>query len=89
MTASPRYAVGDVVVAQSSGWQTYSVARDADLQPCAVPPGHDVTAMLGPLGMTGLTAYFGLLDVGRPVAGNTVLVSAAAGFELCALPFFF
>jgi NADPH-dependent curcumin reductase CurA len=38
-----------------------------------------MTAALGPLGMTGLTAYFGLLDVGMPKEGETVLVSAGAG----------
>ncbi|MDQ2754442.1 MAG: NADP-dependent oxidoreductase [Actinomycetota bacterium] len=47
------------------------VTVDADLAP--------LTTYLGALGMPGLTAYFGLLDIGRPVAGETVVVSGAAG----------
>ena len=44
-----------------------------------LPAGTDPATALGVLGTNGLTAYFGLLDVGRPVAGETVVVSAAAG----------
>jgi len=60
-----------------TGWQTYSVHAPAALT--MIPPEHDPIDYLGPLGVNGLTAYFGLLEVGRPRAGETVMVSAAAG----------
>jgi len=68
--------VGTHVVAPT-GWQEYSVhkARDVTL----IPATHDPIHYLGPMGVNGLTAYFGLLDVGQPQPGETVLVSAAAG----------
>jgi NADPH-dependent curcumin reductase CurA len=44
-----------------------------------LPPGVPLTAALSVLGITGMTAYFGLLDVGQPKAGETVVVSGAAG----------
>ena len=67
---------GDLVVCRS-GWQDYSVHPAKDLTKIVddIDPAH----YLGVLGTNGLTAYFGLLDVGRPKAGETVLVSAAAG----------
>jgi len=69
-------AVGAKVVCPT-GWQQYSShAADAI---SVIPENHDPIAYLGPLGINGLTAYFGLLEVGKPVAGDTVLVSAAAG----------
>lgn len=72
----PGFAPGDVVEGDS-GWQDYSVQRGAALGKVEVrgPLSHHLSV----LGITGLTAYFGLLRVGRPVAGETVLVSAAAG----------
>ncbi len=73
----PDFAVGDVVE-ERLGWQEYAVSRgrearkvDATLAP--------ISTALGILGMPGLTAYFGLLEVGRPRPGETVVVSAAAG----------
>jgi NADPH-dependent curcumin reductase CurA len=73
----PRFSRGDPVVGQL-GWQEYAVARGGSLRPVdpAVAP---LTAYLHVLGTTGFTAYFGLLDVGRPRPGDTVVVSAAAG----------
>jgi NADPH-dependent curcumin reductase CurA len=59
-----------------TGWQQY-VIMDGSNQ--MVPDGIDPTAALSVFGVTGMTAYFGLLDVGRPVEGETVLVSGAAG----------
>ncbi len=59
-----------------TGWQQYAV-MDGSNQ--IVPDGIDPTAALSVFGVTGMTAYFGLLEVGRPVAGETVLVSGAAG----------
>ncbi|HSC73981.1 MAG TPA: NADP-dependent oxidoreductase [Gaiellaceae bacterium] len=72
-----RFAPGDVVVGQL-GWQEYAAARGGSLR--RVPPGLEPpTLALHVLGATGLTAYFGLLDVGQPRAGDTVVVSGAAG----------
>ncbi|MBW4085303.1 NADP-dependent oxidoreductase [Paenibacillus sp. S150] len=60
------------------GWQTYAAVDAASLQ--AIDPGLvPVTAALGILGMTGLTAYFGLLHIGKPQPGETVVVSGAGG----------
>ncbi|MED1740178.1 NADP-dependent oxidoreductase [Bacillus swezeyi] len=68
---------GDIVVG-NLGWQEYSAVPETNLQKID-PSLAPVTAYLGILGMTGLTAYFGLLDIGRPKAGETVVVSGAAG----------
>ena len=59
------------------GWQDYAVAPSAML--ARVPDGVEPTHLLGVLGITGLTAYFGLLDLGQPKAGDVVVVSGAAG----------
>ena len=67
---------GDLV-AGPTGWQEYSVHEPAHLR--AIPPGADPALHLGVLGTNGLTAYFGLLEVGQPRPGETVVVSAAAG----------
>lgn len=61
------------------GWQEYALAEGADQSMTVVPPGVDPSVVLGVLGVTGLTAYFGLRDIGRPAPGDTVLVSGAAG----------
>lgn len=67
---------GDLVVCQS-GWQDFSVHRPQQVQKVSddIDPGHH----LGALGTNGLTAYFGLMKLSKPKAGETVLVSAAAG----------
>jgi len=70
-----RYSVG-ATVQGLVGWQQFAVARSG-LQ--VMPDGVQPEAALSIFGITGLTAYFGLLDVGRPEAGETVLVSGAAG----------
>lgn len=75
---SERFAVGTHVVTQA-GWCQYAVAHEKDLLPVMVPPHEDITVALGPLGLTGMTAYFGLFDVGKPQKGQTILISAAAG----------
>lgn len=67
---------GDLVAAPT-GWQEYSVHSADALR--RLPDGDDPALHLGALGTNGLTAYFGLLEVGTPVAGETVVVSAAAG----------
>ena len=71
-----RFAPGDLVVGQL-GWQEYAVARGGSLR--RIPELLDPpTLALHVVGQTGLTAYFGLLDVGRPRPGDTVVVSGAA-----------
>jgi NADPH:quinone reductase len=72
----PRYEPGDHVVGQL-GWQEYAVERAGSLR--KVVPGAPLQANLHVLGANGLTAYFGLFDVGQPRPGDTVVVSAAAG----------
>ncbi|MCT8974322.1 NADP-dependent oxidoreductase [Microbaculum marinisediminis] len=74
---SSRFREGDVVEGYF-GWQQYAAvgAGEARRVPESTLP---VSTALGVLGMTGMTAYFGMLDVGRPVAGETVVVSGAAG----------
>ena len=59
------------------GWQEYAALPAKELT--QIPDGIPLPLALGPLGMTGMTAYFGLLDVAKPKAGETVLVSGAAG----------
>jgi NADPH-dependent curcumin reductase CurA len=63
------------------GWQQYAVVDVAgELLPVRrIPDGVSEEMALSVLGITGLTAYFGMLDVGRPKAGDTVVVSGAAG----------
>lgn len=62
------------------GWQEYATSNGQGLMRMTkIPPGVPLTAALGSLGINGLTAYFGLLDVGRPEKGQTVVVSGAAG----------
>jgi len=73
----PKFLVGDIVVGMT-GWQNYAVTDGAGFG--KVDPGlAPVSTALGVLGMTGLTAYFGLLDVTHPKAGETLVVSGAAG----------
>ena len=73
---SPRFNAGDVVSGMFA-WRLYDVAKAEGLM--KVLPGVPPTTALGVLGPTGLTAYFGLLDIGQPKAGETVVVSGAAG----------
>ncbi len=62
------------------GWQDWAVARPGtSSSPTPVPSGVPVETAMSALGLTGITAYFGLLDVGRPKPGETVVVSGAAG----------
>jgi NADPH:quinone reductase len=72
-----RFARGDTVVGQL-GWQDFAVARGGALRKIDSTLAPPQTA-LHVLGATGLTAYFGLFDVGRPKPGDTVVVSGAAG----------
>jgi NADPH-dependent curcumin reductase len=73
----PRFAPGDLVLG-AAGWQDYAALPAASLRKLDPAPAPVSTA-LGVLGMPGMTAYVGLLDIGRPREGETVVVSAAAG----------
>ncbi|MEK6299098.1 MAG: NADP-dependent oxidoreductase [Acidobacteriota bacterium] len=61
------------------GWQDYAVSDGTGLTPLPNNPAIPLTAFFGLFGHIGITAYFGLLDVGKPQAGETLVVSAAAG----------
>jgi len=73
---TPRHRTGELVVGPF-GWQEWAIARAGSLR--RVGEGPPPSTALHVLGMTGLTAYFGLFDVARPRPGDTVVVSAAAG----------
>ncbi len=74
---APGFARGDVVLGYD-GWQTHAAAPAAALR--KLDPKHaPISTALGVLGMPGMTAYVGLLDLGQPKAGETVVVSAASG----------
>jgi NADPH-dependent curcumin reductase CurA len=73
------YRVGQIVQGLV-GWQEYLVASDTQpLFPVDVAEGVSPSAYLGALGTTGLTAWIGIRDIGKPQPGETVVVSAAAG----------
>ena len=73
----PDFSVGDIVE-DRLGWQEYAIGGGASLRKVDPALGPISTAN-GVLGMPGMTAYFGLLEVGRPKPGETVVVSAASG----------
>lgn len=73
----PEFSEGDTVVGYW-GWQEYAVSDGAGVTRF-LPEIAPMSTALGVLGMPGMTAYFGLLDVGHPKPGEQVLVSAAAG----------
>lgn len=76
----PDFAKGDLVQT-TGGWQDFVIASPATgvMGLSKVPEGVPPEMMLSVLGVTGLTAYFGLLDLSEPAPGKTVLVSGAAG----------
>lgn len=74
-----RFRKGDVVTPLSGGWADYAVVNEQGLRPVHRFPGLPLTANLSVLGMTGLTAYFGVTDVLKAKAGETLVISAAAG----------
>lgn len=76
---SPRYRVGDVVTGMT-GWQEWVLATSENrFGVLNSGVGIDLATYMNVLGVTGLTAYYGLTDVGAMVAGDVVVVSAAAG----------
>jgi NADPH-dependent curcumin reductase len=74
---NPKYAVGDIVLGYG-GWQEYALSTGAGLRKLdpAVAPA---STALGVLGMPGMTAYVGLLEIGQPKPGETIVVAAASG----------
>lgn len=74
---SDRRSVGDLVLA-FTGWQTYAVV-DARAMRSLDPSAAPISTALGVLGMPGFTAYGGLLAIGQPKPGETVVVAAATG----------
>jgi hypothetical protein len=75
---SPLYTKGRLVTGLV-GWQEYAIADGGGRRMQAVPPGISPTDAVSVFGITGLTAYFGLLDVTAPKPGETVVISGAAG----------
>ena len=85
----PAYVLAEVVESKTDGlqkgdlvlgeglWSTYAVVDGKKMR--KAPPYRPLTHMMSVIGIAGLTAYWGLLDVGKPQAGETVVVSAAAG----------
>ena len=74
---NPDFEIGEWVLGYS-GWQLYAVSDGSDLTKLGKNPENPSFA-LGILGMPGFTAYMGLLDIGKPKAGDTLVVAAAAG----------
>jgi NADPH-dependent curcumin reductase CurA len=72
----PRFAVGELVLA-NAGWQDYGLSDGTDL--LKLGDQRQPSRALGGLGMPGFTAYVGLLDIGQPQPGETVVVAAATG----------
>ncbi|EFE95124.1 NADP-dependent oxidoreductase [Serratia odorifera] len=71
------FAVGDWVLG-ATGWQDYALTDGKDVRNLGARLSHP-SRMLGVLGMPGFTAYMGLLDIGQPQTGETVVVAAASG----------
>jgi NADPH-dependent curcumin reductase CurA len=72
------YTEGDLVFGMMQ-WSEYCIARAGPDAMMTLPRQEPITAFLSVLGVTGLTAYFGMFDVARPKEGETVVVSGAAG----------
>ena len=75
---NPDYPEG-TVVSGGFGWREYLTSDGKDIPLQKVPDGVPVTSVMSVMGITGLTAYFGLLDVGLAKEGDVVLISGAAG----------
>jgi NADPH-dependent curcumin reductase CurA len=74
----PEFRVGEVVTGML-GWQDYAAVDAKEIQRKITDTDLPMSTSLGVLGLNGLTAYFALLEVGQPKAGETVVVSTAAG----------
>ena len=78
---NPAFKEGDFLVG-SFGWQEYALSKGNGVMKVD-PARAPLSAYLGAVGMPGITAYIGLLDIGAPKAGETVVVSAASGAVGC------
>ena len=74
----PDYRIGEIVSGMF-GWQDYAAVDAAAISRKVTETDIPISTSLGVLGLNGLTAYFGLLEIGQPKAGETVVVSAASG----------
>lgn len=74
---NPAFNTGDVVLSRA-GWQTHALSDGTGLRKID-PSLAPISTAVGVLGMPGMTAYTGLLDIGKPQAGETVVVAAASG----------
>jgi NADPH-dependent curcumin reductase CurA len=74
---SPDFRAGDIV-AGYDGWQEFGLSKGKDLRKLD-PKGPPISTAVGVLGMPGMTAFVGLVDIGQPKPGETVVVSAASG----------
>ncbi len=74
----PEFRVGEFVTGMF-GWQDYAAVDAKEIQRKITDTDLPISTSLGILGLNGLTAYFGLLEVGQPKGGETVVVSTAAG----------
>src|SRR5258707_15215208 len=74
---NPGFAAGDFVIGYD-GWQSHGVSNGKELRKLD-PKAAPISTAIGVLGMPGMTAFVGLMDIGRPKAGETVVVSAASG----------
>lgn len=75
---SVKFSAGQFVTCMM-GWKELAILGEKEVTLLEVPEGCRVTDALGVLGLTGLTAYFGILDIGQVKAGDFVVVSGAAG----------
>ncbi|XP_062582651.1 prostaglandin reductase 1-like [Saccostrea cucullata] len=80
VSKNPKYPVG-TIVRLMSGWRSHTLVKDAEkeIRRSAEMSDLPLSLMLGVMGMPGMTAYFGFLEICQPKAGETVLVSGAAG----------
>ena len=76
---SERFKAGEVVSTAAGGWSDYAVLADTVVSRVHRAPGLPLTANMSVLGMTGMTAYFGVTDVLKAREGETLVISAAAG----------
>lgn len=76
---SDRFAVGDLVTTAAGGWADQAVVDATAASRVHRVPGLPLTANMSVMGMTGMTAWFGVTDVLQPKAGETIVISAAAG----------
>ncbi len=74
----PSYSEGEIVEGMF-GWQTHAISDGSEMVRKVDPSRAPISTALHVLGMPGMTAYFGLMDVGQPKEGQTVVVSGAAG----------